>query len=81
MNFYNSTNGDVMTLKQDGTLLVKVLTITGGADIAEPFNMSQRNLPMGAVVVIDEEHPGHLKLSTEPYDRRVARGSSAARGV
>lgn len=81
MNFYNSTNGDVMTLKEDGNLFVKVLTITGGADIAEPFQMSQRDLPKGAVVVIDEEHPGHLKLSTEPYDRRVAGIISGAGGV
>jgi hypothetical protein len=81
MNFYNSTNGDVMTLKEDGNLFVKVLTITGGADIAEPFRMSQRDLPKGAVVVIDEEHPGQLKLSTEPYDRRVAGVISGAGGV
>ncbi len=81
MNFYNSTNGDVMTLKEDGNLFVKVLTITGGADIAEPFQMSQRDLPKGAVVIIDDEHPGHLKLSTEPYDRRVAGVISGAGGV
>lgn len=81
MNFYNSTNGDVMTLKEDGNLFVKVLTITGGADIAEPFAMSEPDLPKGAVVVIDETHPGHLKLSTEPYDRRVAGVISGAGGV
>lgn len=81
MNFYNSTNGDVMTLAQDGTLFVKVLTITGGADIAEPFRMSEANLAKGSVVVIDEAHPGQLKLSTEPYDRRVAGVISGAGGV
>jgi len=81
MNFYNSTNGDVMSLAQDGTLFVKVLTITGGADIAEPFQMSQAGLPKGAVVVIDEENPGRLKLSTEAYDKRVAGIISGAGGV
>ncbi len=81
MNFYNSTNGDVMSLTQDGTLFAKVLTITGGADIAEPFRMSQENLPKGAVVVIDEENPGKLKLSAEAYDRRVAGIISGAGGV
>jgi len=81
MNFYNSTNGNVMTLAQDGTLFVKVLTITGGADIAEPFQMSEKNLPKGAVVIIDEENPGKLKLSAEPYDRRVAGVISGAGGV
>jgi hypothetical protein len=62
-------------------LFTKVLTITGGADIAEPFHMSQRDLPKGAVVIIDEENPGKLKLSTEPYDRRVAGIISGAGGV
>lgn len=81
MNFYNSTNGNVMTLAQDGTLFAKVLTITGGADIAEPFKMSEAGLPKGAVVIIDEENPGQLKLSTEPYDRRVAGVISGAGGV
>jgi hypothetical protein len=81
MNFYNSTNGDVMSLTQDGTLFVKVLTITGGADIVEPFKMSQENPPKGAVVVIDENNPGQLKLSAEPYDRRVAGIISGAGGV
>lgn len=81
MNFYNSTNGDVMSLKQDGTLLVKVLTITGGADIAEPFNLSGDKLPEGSVVVIDENKPGHLKLSTHAYDTRVAGVISGAGGV
>jgi len=81
MNFYNSTNGDVMSLTENGTLFVKVLTITGGADIAEPFQMSQPNLAKGSVVVIDEENPGQLKLSAEPYDRRVAGIISGAGGV
>jgi hypothetical protein len=81
MNFYNSTNGDVMTLSQAGTLSVKVLTITGGADIAEPFKLREKKLPEGSVVVIDEDHPGHLKLSTAAYDTRVAGVISGAGGV
>ena len=79
--FYNSTNSVVAAISESGTLTTKVLTITGGADIAEPFAMSQRDLPKGAVVIIDEEHPGHLKLSAEPYDRRVAGIISGAGGV
>lgn len=81
MNFYNASNGNVMTLGQDGTLFVKVVTITGGADIAEPFKMSDKDLPKGSVVVIDEDHPGQLKLSTEAYDTRVAGVISGANGV
>jgi hypothetical protein len=57
------------------------LTITGGADLAEPFKMSSDSIPKGAVVVIDEDNPGHLELSTEAYDRRVAGVVSGANGV
>ncbi len=81
MNFYNSANGDVMTLSEAGLLTTKVLTITGGADIAEPFQLSEGKLPAGSVVVIDENNPGHLKLSTSPYDTRVAGIISGAGGV
>jgi hypothetical protein len=79
--FYNSANSIVSSISESGVLFTKVLTITGGADIAEPFHMSQRDLPKGAVVIIDEENPGKLKLSTEPYDRRVAGIISGAGGV
>ncbi len=81
VRFFADGNGDVMVLNTNGQLYVNVLTIRGGADIAEPFQMSQPDLPKGAVVVIDEEHPGHLKLSSEPYDRRVAGIISGAGGV
>jgi hypothetical protein len=64
-----------------GTTTTRVLTITGGADIAEPFKMSGKDLPKGAVVVIDEANPGHLKLSESAYDTRVAGIISGANGV
>src|SRR5207302_8777549 len=49
------------------------LTIRGGADVAEPFQISaDKEVPQGAVVVIDEENPGRLKMSDRPYDTRVA---------
>lgn len=79
--FYNSANSVVSSISESGVLSTKVLTITGGADIAEPFSMSERDLPKGAVVIIDEENPGKLKLSAEPYDRRVAGIISGAGGV
>ena len=71
-------NGDAAL---QGTLTCKVLTITGGADLAEPFQMSEDEIPKGSVVVIDQENPGHLKLSTEAYDTRVAGIVSGANGV
>src|SRR5262249_40590022 len=53
---------------------VASLTIRGGADLAEPFELSEatRAVPQGAVVVIDKQNPGHLKMSDRPYDTRVA---------
>jgi len=62
---------------------VATLTIRGGADLAEPFQISSgsEEIREGAVVVIDEENPGHLKLSDRPYDTRVASVVSGANGV
>jgi hypothetical protein len=64
-----------------GSTRTKVLTITGGADIAEPFNITAENIAKGSVVIIDEETPGNLKLSTKPYDTRVAGIVSGANGI
>ncbi len=71
-------NGDAYL---QGTMNCRVLTITGGADLAEPFKMSSAEIPKGSVVVIDEENPGHLKLSTGAYDTRVAGIVSGANGI
>jgi hypothetical protein len=57
------------------------IEIRGGCDVAEPFRMSQSQIPKGAVVVIDESHPGELKLSERPYDTRVAGIVSGAKGI
>lgn len=75
------TNNPQAELEVNGTTRTKVLTITGGADVAEPFEMSDGAVPKGALVIIDEEHPGHLKLSTAAYDPRVAGIVSGANGV
>ena len=60
---------------------VCTLTIRGGCDIAEPFKMSNNEIPKGAVVVIDEDNAGHLKMSDQACDRRVAGIISGANGV
>ncbi len=70
-------NGDAYV---QGTMSCKVLTIRGGADVAEPFRMPE-DIAKGSVVVIDDAHPGQLKLSTEAYDKRVAGIVSGANGV
>jgi hypothetical protein len=73
--FYNATSGQYMDV------YMHTCTIIGGADLAEPFEMSNKDIPQGAVVVIDEENPGHLKMSDQPYDSRVAGIVSGANGI
>jgi hypothetical protein len=64
-----------------GTTRTSVLTITGGVDLAEPFQMKEEQLEKGSVVVIDDEHPGRLKRSRNAYDKRVAGIVSGANGI
>jgi len=65
-----------------GRMITSVLEITGGSDLAEPFPTSEaESLSPGAVVVIDENNPGHLKLSRKPYDKGVAGIVSGAGGI
>jgi hypothetical protein len=81
LNFYNSSRGDVMSLSEQGELTVKVLTITGGADLVEPFPTSGAEVAKGSVMIIDEANPGKLKISDRAYDTRVAGIVSGANGV
>ena len=70
------------SLAVNGTTTTKILTVTGGADIAEPFPVSEHETIMaGAVVVIDEHNPGQLKLCRKSYDTRVAGVASGAGGL
>jgi hypothetical protein len=71
----------LFAVHSDGVTEVKVLEITGGSDLAEPFHISGADIPKGALVIIDEENPGQLKLSSEPYDHRVAGILSGANGI
>jgi hypothetical protein len=64
----------------DGTVSVGVLQING-ADVAEPFELSAKDIPKGSLVIIDEENPGKVKLSDHAYDNRVAGILSGANGV
>jgi hypothetical protein len=75
-----SYTGDVWV---SNNLSTASLTIRGGADLAEPFNITagKGEVPQGAVVVIDEQNPGQLKLTDQPYDTRVAGVVSGANGI
>src|SRR5262249_54054788 len=60
-----------VTLDVIGTAQVKVLQITGGADLAERFEVSEAARP-GMVVAIDPDRPGSLCIARGAYNRRVA---------
>ncbi|HEY5909139.1 MAG TPA: hypothetical protein VJA21_00895 [Verrucomicrobiae bacterium] len=71
----------LFSVGSDGVTRVQTLTITGGADVAEPFPISSAEIPKGAVVIIDEDRPGRLKISERAYDTRVAGIVSGANGI
>ena len=77
VSFYNAYDNADMHIN------CSTITITGGSDLAEPFKVSSPSgeIPQGSVVVIDEENPGQLKLSSQAYDTRVAGVISGANGV
>ncbi len=83
----NGGGATLMTLDGSGNLNVTAnasvctLSIRGGCDVAEPFEMSTPAIAAGSVVVIDEQHAGHLKLSDRAYDTRVAGIVSGANGI
>ncbi|MEO0334035.1 MAG: hypothetical protein AAF223_20565, partial [Bacteroidota bacterium] len=60
------------TLDVNGTARVRKLEIIGGADLAEPFEVSEANIQPGTVVVIDPANAGQLKMATAAYDKTVA---------
>ncbi len=65
-----------------GTTRTTVLTITGGADIAEPFQLvDAERVEPGMVVVIDAAGSGKLRVGTTPYDQRAIGIVSGANGI
>ena len=68
-------------LNGSGNMSVETLTIRGGADLAEPFELSTPQVAKGSVMVIDPDNPGRLKVSDQPYDCRVAGVVSGAGGI
>ncbi len=60
-------------LQVNGTTSTKILEITGGADLAEHFDVTDAEIPMpGTVVSIDPEQPGKLRVANQAYDHTVA---------
>jgi hypothetical protein len=80
VSLWNVPNAQFMDLNVRD-LSTRVLTIRGGADLAEPFPIKDETIEKGSVVVIDKENPGQLKRSTKAYDKRVAGIVSGANGI
>lgn len=57
-----------------GTASVGVITIRGGADLAENFEFVQdaSKVEPGMVVMIDEDHVGGMELAVGAYNKKVA---------
>ena len=77
------TSSPTSALEVNGTTKTNILTITGGADIAEPFEVSDNEVEMlpGTLMIIDEDNPGNLKPSQTAYDKKVAGIISGAQGI
>jgi hypothetical protein len=79
--FASNGLGANTALWANGLCKVGTLQILGGADLAEPFNVSGEVVQPGMVVVIDPDCSGGLKPCTQAYDRKVAGIISGAGGV
>jgi hypothetical protein len=90
---YNSSGEDRIILDAEhggvgarSRIIVDVLEITGGSDLAEPFAIASHqenaeHVRAGMVVVIDPDQAGQLKVATEAYDCKVAGVISGANGL
>ena len=68
----------------NGTAVAKVVQITGGSDVAEPYTVTapENKRPIaGMVVCIDGNHTGQMRLSDHAYDHTVAGIISGANGI
>jgi hypothetical protein len=65
-----------------GTVRCYDLTLTGGSDIAEPFDVrAPEPAKPGMVMAIDPDNPGMLKVADTPYDTHVAGVISGAGNI
>ncbi len=76
--------GLALNVNAGGDVLVPVLEITGGSDLAEPFDVSPCDngaVAPGMVVVINPAAPGQLTVADMAYDPKVAGIVSGANGL
>ncbi len=82
LTFKTASGDSSLTLNDAGLATVKVLQITGGSDIAEPFHVhGESDIRPGMVVRLDKNNLGELRVSDSAYDRSVAGIISGANGI
>jgi hypothetical protein len=65
-----------------GRVSSNILEIRGGSDLAEPFSSEGgESVEPGTLMVIDEHHPGKLRISDQEYDPKIAGVVSGAGGI
>ena len=73
-----------MTLQPTGELTANVVTILGGSDVAEPYNVAEfagiKPVP-GMLVCIDDGKIGQMRVAGRAYDSAVAGIISGANGI
>ena len=73
-------NGNVLIRDRD--TWEDLIELGNGLDYAEGFNVTQDDLlEPGSVLVIDPNHPGHLRISHQAYDSRVVGIIAGANGL
>jgi hypothetical protein len=75
------TSQPSVALEVSGETKTSVITITGGADVAEPFKIEGPKAEPGMVVCIDPANSENLKLCAKEYDKTVAGVLSGAGGI
>lgn len=87
MTFYDPAGLAVITIDSefggDGRITTQELSITGGSDLSEQFDVRSGDFEPepGMVVCIDTENVGKLVVSGKAYDRTVAGIISGAGGI
>ena len=88
ITLYNSTGTAVIELdgnygsSNKGRITVSEVEITGGSELAEPFDiLSSEQIEAGMVLSIDEQNPGKLKICDKEYDACVAGIVSGASNI
>lgn len=67
----------------DARIVTDEILINGGSDLAELFEITNHDTEVeaGYLVSLDPTSPGKLKVSSEPYDKKVAGVVSGANGI